>query len=208
MINILIADDHLMFCEGITSLLSTEKEINIVGCAENGIEVLKILKTHHIDIVLMDINMQKMDGIETTKHIVEKYPDVKVLMLTMYNNDEFIKQIIEIGAHGYILKNTGKDELILAIKSIINGGNYFNEEVKNTLIKSFRKKNKGEQVRLTPREKDVLKLICEEYNTAEIADKLFISINTVESHRKNLLNKTGVKNSVGLVKFAIDNKLI
>jgi len=211
MITIIVADDHQMFIDGIKALLSNEREMRVTGEALNGNCVLQLLEKKMADVVLLDVNMPDMDGIEATKYIREKFPLVKILMLTMYNNHEFIFSLVNAGASGYILKNTGKAELVEAIKTVHSGKTYYSKEVTETILKNFSKKpaeQKMEAAQLTAREKDVLKLIAEEFNTHEIADKLFISTNTVETHRKNLMIKLNAKNIAGLVKFAIQTGLI
>ncbi len=211
MIKIIIADDHQMFIDGIKSLLVNEKGIKVIGEAVNGKQVLSLLEKEQADIVLLDVNMPEMDGIEATKLIKQKYATVKVLMLTMYNNQEFIFGLMNAGASGYILKNTGKTELLEAITAVNNGKTYYSKDVTETILQNFSKKTteqKVEAAHLTEREKDVLKLIAQEYNTQEIATQLFISANTVETHRKNLLSKLQAKNIAGLVKFAIQSGLV
>lgn len=211
MIKIIIADDHQMFIDGIKSLLVNEKGIKLVGEALNGKEVLSLLDKEKADIVLLDVNMPEMDGIEATKQIRQRYPLVKILMLTMYNNQEFVFGLMNAGASGYILKNTGKAELLEAIKSVNEGKTFYSKEVTETILQNFTKKPEEQRVEaahLTEREKDVLKLIAQEYNTQEIAAELFISTNTVETHRKNLLSKLQAKNIAGLVKFAIQTGLV
>ncbi len=211
MIKIIVADDHQMFIDGIKALLKNEKDIKVTGEALNGHEVLALLKKEPADIVLLDVNMPGMDGIETTKPIREKYADVKILMLTMHNKHEFIFGLANAGASGYILKNTGRKELLEAIHTVHAGKTYFSKEVTETILQNITKKpteQKLEAAQLTEREKDVLKLIAQEFTTQEIADQLFISTNTVETHRKNLLSKLNAKNIAGLVKFAIQTGLI
>lgn len=211
MIRIIIADDHQMFIDGIKALLKNEKDMKVVGEALNGEEVLSVLQKEKADIVLLDISMPVMDGIETTKRLHEKFPEVRILMLTMYNKHEFISGLMNAGASGYILKNTGKKELVEAIEAIYEGKNYFSKDVTETIMKDLHKKPsevKIELVQLTKREKEVLILIAQEFSTRQIADKLFISQNTVETHRKNLMSKLKVKNLAGLVKFALQTGLI
>ena len=211
MIKLLIADDHQMFIDGIKALLKNEKDIKVVGEALNGEEVLSILVKEKADIVLLDINMPKMDGIETTREIRKRFPAVKVIILTMHNKNEFIAGLANEGAAGYVLKNTGKRELIDAIQSVHEGKTFFSKEVTETIMQNLYKKpseQKIESAQLTAREKDVLKLIAHEFSTKEIADKLFISTNTVETHRKNLMSKLNTKNIAGLVKFALQTGLI
>lgn len=199
-----------MFIDGIRALLGDEKEIEITGHALNGREALSLLEHNTADIVLMDVNMPVMDGIEATRQVRERFPGVKIIMLTMHNNRDFVYSLIHAGASGYILKNTGRKELMEAITAVYNGKTYYSEEVKDTIIQNIAQKpgQKTEAAHLTEREKEVLKLIAREYTTQEIADKLFISTNTVETHRKNLLSKLGAKNIAGLVKFALQTGLI
>jgi DNA-binding NarL/FixJ family response regulator len=212
MIKIIIADDHQMFIDGIKSLLKLDKKMTIVGEANNGQVVLDILEKTKTDIILMDVNMLVMDGIEATKQVRQKYPDVKILMLTMFNTRDYIEKVLRAGAHGYILKNTGKEELHEAIETVIRGESYFSKEVTERIMEGLQKKKATENnpmmVELTEREKDVLKLISEELTTQEIADKLFISHHTVETHRKNLISKLNVRNTAGLVKYAVHQGLV
>ena len=209
MINVVIADDHQMFIDGIESLLVDVDNIHITGHALNGKEVLSLLGEAPVDLVLMDINMPIMDGIEATLRIREEYPSVRVLILSMHNDREMIARILEAGAAGYILKNTGKDELLNAINHVYEGDNYFSAAVSNTIMRGMMGGRASEEqepdVPITRRERDVLCGIVNELTTAEIADDLNISKNTVESHRKNLLSKTGVRNTAGLVRWALEN---
>jgi DNA-binding NarL/FixJ family response regulator len=200
-----------MFIDGIKALLRNEKEIQIVGEALNGTEALQLLENIVANIVIMDVNMPGMDGIEATKKITAIYPGVKILMLTMYNKHEFIAELMNAGASGYLLKNTGKKELIEAINTVYAGKIYYSSDVTETILQNFTKspaEQKIEAVQLTQREKEVLKLIALEYSTPEIAKELCISANTVETHRKNLISKLKVKNLAGLVKFALQTGLI
>jgi len=205
MINILIADDHKIIVEGLRSLLINETNIKIVGESYNGKDVIPILEKQDIDVAILDINMPKMDGIELTIYIRKNHPNVKILILTMHNEIGFIRRIIEAGAHGYILKNKGKEELVRAINTLHNGSDYLGEEVTKTLFSSIRNSNVYGEIKLTKREKEVLKLIANSYTTPKISAKLFIAASTVETHRRNLIEKTGMKNSKGLVKFAVKN---
>ena len=210
MINVIIADDHQMFIDGIKSLLINEPDIEIIGEALNGKQVLEKLENAPCDLVLMDINMPVMDGIEATSKLKEKFPQVTVLILSMFNEKEMSTRILEAGAAGYILKNTGKAELIKAIHHVVDGSTYYSNAVTDTIMASLRPGAKDEdenelEIPLTRREMDVLKLIVHEGTTSEIADQLHISTHTVETHRKNLLAKLQVRNTAGLVKWAIAN---
>lgn len=209
-INLLIADDHTMFLEGIVSLLGQESDINIIGKAYNGIEALDIIKTTSVDLVILDISMPEMDGIELTKILKKKYPEIKILVVSTHSNVNIISRLIRIGVNGYLLKNAEKSELLEAIHSIMEGNNYFSEETEDKYIcKQLRiEKQVLNLTELSSREKEILVLIANEYNTAEIAEKTFISLNTVNTHRRNLLSKLNAKNTAGLVKYAVENGLV
>ncbi len=214
MINVLLADDHKMFMEGMSSLLSGEENINIVGQALHGTVVLDFVGKQKVDLILLDVNMPDLDGIEISKQVKLKSSETKILAVTMHNEESFLTNMIKSGASGYILKNTGKKELMEAIETVMAGKNYFSKEVTENLLHSMMPGEKrtasarGEEIKISRREKEVLKLICEEFTTPEIADKLCISLNTVESHRSNLLTKLNVRNLAGLVRVAINNRLI
>lgn len=212
-IKILLVDDHQIVRDGIKSLLSDVQDCKFVGEAENGVDAIKKTEELLPDLIILDINMPVMDGITCAKVITGKHPEIKILALTMLNEQEYIKNMIAAGALGYILKNSGKEELVKAIHAVIEGKNYFSNDVKDAIFmqmigkKSSFGKIIGEPIPLTRRELDVLRLIVEEYTNQEIADKLFISVRTVDAHRRNLLEKTGARNTAGLVKFAIERNL-
>ncbi len=208
MINVVIADDHQIVLDGLKSLLDREKDIRSVGEALNGIELLALLEKKQVDIAVIDIEMPRMNGIETTKEIKKRYPEVKVLILSMYNDNEYIRQLIEVGASGYILKNKGKEELVSAIRKIAAGGEYLGDAVIKTLMDEIKKPKKNisdKKIPLTKREIDVLKLIAEGNTTPQIAEALFIAPSTVETHKRNLIDKLGVANARALIKYAIEN---
>jgi DNA-binding NarL/FixJ family response regulator len=213
-IRILLVDDHKIVRDGIISLLQDDPRLVIVGQAENGIEALDKIEKVEPDLVLLDINMPIMDGLNCAKNITEKFPNVKILTLTMLNEQEHIKNMLAAGAGGYILKSSGREELITAINTVMAGNTYFSEEVKDLIMMDMIKRKTssgkivGEPIPLTPREIDVLQLIVDEYTNLEIAEKLFISVRTVDAHRRNLLEKTGSRNTAGLVKFALENDLV
>lgn len=213
-INVLIADDHRMFRQGIIALLEKEKEIKVVCEASAADEIFKGLNEHHIDVILMDLDMGETSGITETEKIVRDYPEVRVLALSMHCEHNYILKMLEAGAKGYILKNTGKEEMITAIKTIAGGDSYFTSEVSSILIQCLTQQNtvrhgsRQENIPLTIRELEVLKLIAREYSNPEIAKELFISIRTVDTHRRNLLEKLGLKNTAGLVKYAISKGLL
>lgn len=212
-IRIVLADDHKIIRDGLRSLLLTESNYEIVGEAENGEMALDLCARLRPDLVIMDVNMPRMDGIDATRKISKDHPDSRVLALTMTNEQEHIRKMIDAGALGYILKNSGQEELLAAINAIVSGQNYFSDEVKDVIMQTIvRKQYKndkivGEAIPLTRREKDVLNLIVQEFTNYEIAQKLFISVRTVDAHRRNLLEKTAARNTAGLVKYALENNL-
>ncbi len=212
-INILLADDHKIVRDGIVSLLADENNFNIAFEAEDGIQVLNILKHDKVDIIIMDISMPNLNGIECTKMIKKLYPEIHVLILSMYNEEHYLNEVFKSGASGYIIKNSSKEDLITAINTVYSGKAYYSPEVTQTYIertiKPVTKKSDIENIinDLTPREIEVLKLIVNEFSNQEIAENLFISIRTVDAHRRNLLSKIGVKNTAGLVKFVISNEI-
>ncbi len=209
-IKILIADDHPMFIEGIKALLKKEKKYVFVGEAHNGLQAIELIKKKPVDILITDISMPELSGTELTKWVKAEYPGIKVLVLTMYKDRAVVKEILKTQAEGYILKNTDKTELINAIDKIIDNGTYYSLEVLNSLLFDAKtKKNIVSSISvLTPREIEIVRLISEEYTTADIAGKLFISPRTVDTHRKNILEKTDSKTIVGLMKFAFENNLL
>jgi len=214
MVNILIADDHTMFVDGIESILKVEPDLFVVGRCYEGLSVTTLLKENSIDIVLLDVNLPGMSGIEVCKNIQSDFPNVKVLAISMFNEESFVSEILNNGAKGYILKNTGREELLKAIRTVAAGDSYFSKEVTETIMKGLMNERKASSKsaaffpKLSRREKEVLKLIAQEFTTQEIADSLFISLKTVESHRSSLLSKLNARNSVGLVRIAIENNLL
>lgn len=213
-INILIADDHTMFVDGMESILSGETDFKVVGRSYDGPSVLEFLKKNTVDLVLLDVNLPGMTGIEVCKEISAHFSSVKVLAISMFNEESFVSEILNNGAKGYILKNTGRDELLTAIRTVANGNSYFSKEVTEIIMKGLMNKRKASSKsaeffpKLSRREKEVLKLIAQEFTTQEIADNLFISLKTVESHRSSLLSKLNARNSVGLVRIAMENHLL
>lgn len=215
-INIVIADDEQLFRSGIRFILEREPNFNISFETENGKKLLDFLRTtkEFPDIILMDLNMPEMNGVEATKIIHKTHPNIKIVVLTSYNSKSFITNMIDVGASSYLVKNTSPKMVVHTINEVHKKGFYYNEKVLSIInenIISFsgkRIKNDLEQKLLSKREIDVLELICAQKTTAEIADKLFISPRTVEGHRNNLLLKTKSKNVAGLVIYGIQKKLI
>lgn len=210
----MIVDDHKMFVEGVQAIFSGSKDIEINTAIYDGKDVMNALERNPgIQLILLDINLPNINGLELTKLIKSKYPDVKILVLSMYNNAEYIKEVLKEGASGYILKNTDHEELASAIHSVHNGNTYYSQSVTQTMMNSFAKKSGSGnldimQVRISKREKEILGLIIKEHTAQEIANMLFISLHTVETHRSNLMSKLGVRNSAGLVRVALENNLV
>lgn len=209
MIRLVIADDHPVIINGVSALLKQDDEINLVQEVYDGLQLLDFLKENKVDVVLLDINMPELNGVDACQTIKNRHPDTKVLAFSQYNEKRFVKRLLKSGANGYLLKNAPAPEIISAIKMVHQGGMYLSKELPNIF---YENKSKATTDNLFPdisqRELDVLKLICEEMNTQEIADKLFISKHTVETHRANLLLKVGVKNTAGLVKWAVENEFV
>lgn len=207
-IKILIADDHHIFREGFKVLLKNQHEIELVGEAENGRELLEMAAKLQPDVAIVDIKMPVMDGIEACKHIKKKFPDMKVIALSMFNDDNLIVDMLEAGAKGYLLKNTNKNELIQATKAVYEGSTYYCTATSNKLAKmiaesKFNPYRNHPVKKFTSRETDIMKLVCDQYTNKEIATTLGLSIRTVESHREKIQEKTGAKNAIGVVIYAI-----
>lgn len=206
-IDIYIADDHKMFTDGVELILGTESEINVLGVARNGKQLLGLLKNQTADVVLLDITMPEMDGMATAEEIIKLYPTVRVMMLTMHNTIDHVVPMVKMGVHGYLLKNTGKTELVNAIKQLYENGQYYSGEVAAKLAAGIRE-HEEKTIKLTTREKEVLQLVFEGLSTLEISEKLFLSHRTVETHRSNLLSKTETKNTAQLINFGLKNGYI
>jgi len=198
-----------MFIDGLKSMLEEIDGIEVVGEARNGQEAVDLCDQEDVDIVIMDISMPVMDGIEATGVIKHLHPGIKVLGLSMFNDKNFIADILKTGASGYILKNTGKQELVNALSTLQSGGSYLDTEVSSTLLKSFTTKEPSRHMleKLSDREMEVLEAIAKGLTTQEIAKKLFISKNTVETHRKNLLYKLEARNTAELITNAYKRRL-
>jgi DNA-binding NarL/FixJ family response regulator len=207
MIRVFIVDDHPVVIEGIHSLLLNEKGIEWAGHAMNAESCLGYFVNNTADVVLMDISMPGMDGVELCAVMKEKYPGIMILGLSTFNQGLYIKKMVENGASGYILKNSSKEELIKAIHAVQDGHIYFSGEV-GMALQEYQKSSMKELPVLTAREKEVLELIAEGYTNPQIAEKIFLSPFTVDSHRKNLLAKLGVKNTACLIRLAVEKKMI
>jgi DNA-binding NarL/FixJ family response regulator len=206
-IRVLLVDDHTILREGVRALLAGEPRIVVVGEAGNGSEALDKVEALHPDIVLMDMVMPVMNGLEATGHIKRSHPEVKVLILSMYDDDEYVQQVIQAGASGYLLKGMAADDLILAIHEVHAGASFLNPAVAAKLIEDYVRRVRGEadsvSEPLTGREREVLKLIAEGNTNQEIADVLCLSRKTVESHRANIMRKLDLHDVTELVKYAL-----
>ncbi len=209
-INVFIVDDHEIFRNGLKLVFSKNQEIDIVGEAESGEDFLQKMESVEFDVVLMDIKMSGINGIETTKRAIAKDPNLKVLVLSTFGEEEFLHQIINVGAKGFSLKNVDKQTLFDAISLIDSNQNYFSPELLPFFTNKYINpdKNKKSELILTKREIEILELIGEGFSNDEIADKLFISKRTVDTHKNNLISKTGSKNIVSLLIYAIKHKLV
>ncbi len=208
-IRIIIADDHQLFRNGLKLLLDSFREFTVAGEAANGIELLELMSVTGADLILMDINMPEMDGIEATRRIMKDYPSVNVIALSMYGEEEYYYNMVDAGAKGFLLKDSDISEVREAIITVMKGGSYFSQELLYNVIQKFKtRETEIRQANLSKREKEILMKICEGLSNQEIADTLFISKRTVDKHRANLLNKTASKNTASLILFAIRNKLI
>jgi two-component system response regulator NreC len=212
-IKLIIADDHEIFRDGFKLMLSKFPEIILVGEAVNGRELLELTEQLDPDVILTDIKMPVMDGIEATKKIAELYPDKGIIGLSMYDDDELIIEMLEAGAKGYLIKNAGKDQIIEAIKTVYNDEPYYCRTTSSKLTQMIAKSRfnpykKTEKAEFSEREKEIITCICAEMTNKEIGDKLFISVRTVEGHRLKILEKMHVKNTVGLVVYAIKNGIV
>ena len=213
LIRVLIADDHTLFREGIKLMLKEESDIKVEVEVSNGAEIVQKLENKNIDIVLMDIDMPQMDGIIATRKVKEKFPDTKVLILSGYNDLKFILAVISAGASGYLVKDAGNLDLVNAIKTLAQGNTYYSHKIAENLSEYVRNLQikpalPSGEIALTKREKEILQLIAKEFTNQEIADQLFISTNTVFTHRKNLLKKFNARNTAGLVKYAAEYGLL
>ncbi len=211
--SIVLAEDHRLLREGIKALLQAEKNLHVIGEAENGLEAIRCVEKHAPDLILLDLSMPKMSGISVIKEIKSRFPEVKILALTIHESDQYVLEAFQSGADGYCLKDASRDELLIAIESVLNGKTYISPGISESVMlgylegkRNFRGSTAWDTV--TQREKDVLKLIGEGYRNKEIADFLKISVKTVEKHRANIMKKLDLHNVSALTAYAIDKKLV
>jgi DNA-binding NarL/FixJ family response regulator len=215
-IKVHVADDHKVLIEGIMAMLNTDKDIQVVGSSLTGRQVMEWFETNEADILILDINMPELDGIEVLKKFNKKKYHQKIIMLSSYDDVKLVKELTTYGADGFISKSSAGEHILKAIKSVYEGVPYFSDDIKEGLFNLAigHKVTEGSRLEpnaintLTDRELEVLKLIAKEYSTQEMADELLLSVNTVETYRKNLLKKLNVKNAVGLAMFAVKNRII
>lgn len=207
-ISIIIVDDHIIFRKGLRTILNEIIDVKVVAEAANGHELLELLKKKEADVILMDIKMPVMDGIEATKRVMAKYPKVKIIALTMHEEISYFNKMMEVGASGFLLKKTNQDELEQAILTVIKDENYYSEEFMSSMEKPQFQPARKTDIVLTEREKEVLELVCKGKSNPEISKLLGLSQRTIDGHRARLFDKTGAKNAPNLVMFAIKNGLI
>ena len=210
-IRLVIIDDHQIVINGIKGVVNTTDDIELVGTGLNAEELLKFLESHNTDLILMDINLPGMDGIKLCKHVKNQYPEIKIIGLTTFSQASFIAEMLRNGADGYLFKNTSEEELLKALRTVHAGSQYLSNEVNQKLVQRAMSKSQSEKgfiPKLTRRENEVLQLIIEENTNQEIAEKLFLSTSTIETHRMNLCAKLDARNTAGLVKNAIKFGLV
>ncbi len=212
-IRILITDDHTLFRQGIKTLLAAESDIEIVGEASNGAEAVEKVTELRPDIVLMDIGMPGLSSFEATRQIKKARPDTKVLFLTMYDDEDYLVQCMEVGASGYVLKDSPAQQLLAALRDVYRGGSYLSPRMLSQLVDDFRSRIKTAHrqprfATLTAREKEILKLLAEGESVKEIAAGLNLSVKTVEAHKFNMMRKLDIHNKAHLVQYAIQKKII
>lgn len=212
-LKVIIADDHVLFRAGVKTALSLKKDVRIIGEADNGQQLLHLLKHLLPDVILLDIQMPIMDGITTLPEIKKLYPDIRIIMLTMHNDHSMISKLMELGANAYLTKNSDSEVIYEAIKTCYANEYYFNDLTNKALLDGLRTKRQADaftptEVKLTDKEKHILKLMCEEKSTKEIADMVDLSPRTVEAIRDKLKSKTGVKSMAGLVMYAVKSGII
>ncbi|MDX9749565.1 MAG: response regulator transcription factor [Flavobacteriales bacterium] len=210
-VRILLVDDHQVLLDGIAALLAGVPGMRVIATAHNGVQALEALRREPAHVVLLDINMPEMDGLEACAAIKAGFPGTAVIAMSMHGEGRLVETMLGQGASGYLIKNCGGDELVEAIRTVHGGGTWLSREVTGNLVEAMRAPKaaaKQPMEEITPRERDVLRLIVAERTTAEIAAELGITVNTVESHRRQLLQKLGARNSAGLVRIALEMGLL
>lgn len=208
-IRVIVVDDHEIFRNGLKMVIDKIDTARLAGEASNGQEFLELLKATPVDVVLMDVEMPFMNGIEATRQALIEFPQIKIIALTMFNEDQYIQSMLDEGAKGFLIKNIKKDALKSALQTVHDGGNYYSEELFRFFTQQVVKDEKNTPtIKLTKREKEILQLLAEGLSNKEIAEILFVSERTVIGHKTNLLAKTGCKSTVSLLSYAIKHKLV
>jgi DNA-binding NarL/FixJ family response regulator len=210
---IILADDHTLFRDGLKLLIEKEEIGIVIGEAENGLQVLNLIENEKPDLVVMDIDMPVISGLEATEKAVAKFPDLNILILSMHGEQHYYNELINVGAKGFVHKTAGKQELQTAICNVAEGGNHFSNELLRKIIMDINKPqinvhSESSHIELTDRELEILRLFCSGFTASEIASTIFLSVKTVEAHRSKLLHKTETKNTIALVLYAIKNKIV
>ncbi len=208
----MVVDDHTLFRNGLRILLDGIDGFSVIGEASNGVELLELLPMLHPDVILLDIEMPRMNGIQTAEEVLKRYPEMKIITLSMYGDEDYYFKMVSLGVKGFILKNSEIKEVVTAIETVVEGGSYFSQELLFTLVSNLKSTPTGvtdeNSEELSQRESEILLHICRGESNSEIADALFISKRTVDKHRSNILAKTGCKNTANLVVYAIKNNLV
>ena len=205
---VLLADDHRLFREGLCGLLSVQSGIEVVGVAADGAELVSLTESVDYDVALIDIEMPVMNGLEAAEKILASHPEARLVALTMHNDEAYYYRMVELGVKGFLLKNSDIDEVVCAVREVCAGGSYFSQELLDSLVSNLKESQVEAEPLLSEREMEVLPLICQGLSNQEIADKLFISKRTVDNHRANIIEKSGCKNTAGMVVWAIKNGLV
>ena len=205
---VLLADDHRLFREGLRGLLSVQSGIEVVGVAADGAELVSLTESVEYDVALIDIEMPVMNGLEAAEKILSTHPEARLVALTMHNDEAYYYRMVELGVKGFLLKNSDIDEVVCAVRDVCAGGSYFSQELLDSLVSNLKESQVEAEPLLSEREMEVLPLICQGLSNQEIADKLFISKRTVDNHRANIIEKSGCKNTAGMVVWAIKNGLV
>ena len=204
----LLADDHRLFREGLRGLFSVQSGIEVVGVAADGAELVSLTESVEYDVALIDIEMPVMNGLEAAEKIFSTHPEARLVALTMHNDEAYYFRMVELGVKGFLLKNSDIDEVVSAVHEVCEGGSYFSQELLDSLVSNLKESQVEAEPLLSEREMEVLPLICQGLSNQEIADKLFISKRTVDNHRANIIEKSGCKNTAGMVVWAIKNGLV
>lgn len=209
-IKVLIADDHQLFREGLVNLINGAEDIEVIAEAENGRQAIDMTKNLNPDVIIMDIGMPELNGIEATRILKKKYPDIKIIALSMHSDKHYIKGMLEVGASGYLLKNSTYNQVVEAVKTVFRGKKYLSSSITEVLIDNYLGKDEQAimEAGLTQRESEILKMIAEGISTRDIAKKLFVSVKTIGTHKQNILEKLNLKTTTDLVKYAIKHKII